>query len=171
MAIRGDSYSSVDEVVAYTKHLLSGSPTFDSSTRPTKVEVEKFIDRASGILNGVILGAGFAPATITANSTAKLALDDWTTNRAAMYAELTGRGAGWSESELTRTGTFKSLADDAAEYIEMLAPGWKMAGLTVADPSHQGLTFTALDKHSERDDPDSTSLEQPKIRRGMFDHG
>jgi hypothetical protein len=51
MAIRGDSYSSTGEVKAFTRHLLNGQSNFNSTTRPTVTELEKFIDRASGVLN------------------------------------------------------------------------------------------------------------------------
>jgi hypothetical protein len=156
--------------MAYTRHLLDGHSSFDALTRPTVTELEKFIDRASGLLNNCILGAGFTPSVVAANSTAVLALDDWVTNQAAMMVELTQRAVGWTDDEGSRTGMFHSLASDACEYVDSLSDGWKNAGLTVADPAHLGLTFTALDKRSERADPDSTTLEQPKFRRGQFDN-
>jgi hypothetical protein len=169
MGIRGDSYSSIEEVTALTRHLLDGQSGFDGNTRPGLVDLEKFIDRASGLLNNAILAEGFTPATVSANSTAKLPLDDWATHRAAMYAELSRRGAGYSEMELTRTGMFKSLTDDAQDYIAGLVPAWKRLGLTVADPAHQGLAFTGMDAYDERSDPDNTNRRQPRFRIGRWD--
>ena len=58
MTLRGDSYGTSDEVLAFTKHLLSGEETFNAATRPTDTEVDKFIDRASGILNVALEGVG-----------------------------------------------------------------------------------------------------------------
>ncbi len=170
MAIRGDSYSSAAEVTAYTKHLLDGQSAFNSTTRPTLTELETFIDQASSLLNGCILGAGFTPSVVTANSTAKLPLDNWVANKGAMMVELTQRGTGWSDDDGSRIGAFSSMATEACEYVNSLADGWKNAGLTVADPAHLGLTFTGLDEHDQRVDPDDTSRAQPFFRRGKFDN-
>lgn len=170
MAIRSDSFSSTDEVIAYTRHLLEGEADFGPGTVPTKTAVEKFIDRASGILNTIIAGEGFTPATVAANSTAKLPLDDWVTHRAARMVELTQPGAGWDASEGSRLAGFDSMLEEATEYINGLIKGWKELGITVSQPAHTGLTFTALKPHDDRADPDDTSLEQPLIRRHRFDN-
>ena len=103
MAIRADSFSSTSEVTAYTRHLLDGQSSFNSTTRPTVTEMEKFIDRASGILNVAISNEGFTPSDVYGNSTAKLACDDWVTQKAVMYTELTQRGTGYSVEEGSRT--------------------------------------------------------------------
>ena len=169
MAIRADSYGSRDEVTAYIRHLLDGQTSLNHLTRPTITEVEKFIDRASGILNMSFRNAGFAPSAITANSTAKLLADDWVVNRAAAMAELTQRGTGFDGKEGSRTAGLLSLNGDADEYVKSIALGLKREGIAVGNPVHQGLTFTAFDKDSERSDPDSTTLEQPKFKRGLFD--
>src|SRR5512145_2945202 len=108
MAIRADSYSSTSEVKAFTRHLLDGQSAFNSTTRPTGTELEKFIDRASGVLNLALGGGGFAPSSVIANSTAKLACDDWVTSRAAEYVELTQRGTGYSDAEGSRTAAFRN---------------------------------------------------------------
>ena len=170
MAIRADSYGSSDEVIAYTRHLLSGEADFGPGTVPTKTEVESFIDRASGILNTVIAGEGFTPSAVAANSTAKLPLDDWVTHRAARMVELTQPGAGWDVGEGSRLEGFDSMLEDATEYISALIKGWKELGISVTQASHVGLTFTALKPHDDRADPDDTSLEQPLIRRHKFDN-
>lgn len=168
MAIRGDSYSTVAEVTAYTRHLLDGAGQFGTDTRPTLTEVEKFIDRASGVLNLGIWKAGFNPSNIRANSTAKLACDDWVTNQAAKYVEVTQRGTGWSDEQGSRLAAFRQ--QEAYEFAMSCALGWKRAGITVSDPTHQGLTFTALEPHDDRSDPDDTGLEQPHFRRGQWDN-
>ena len=170
MAIRSDSYSSVDDVTALTRHLLDGADAFGGDTRPTLAEVEGFIDEASGNLNLAYWESGFDPANITANSTAKLPADSWVRSMAAQLVELTQRGAGWSDAENTRSGFLAGLYGDACEFVKRQSMGLKRLGITVTDPVHQGLTYTAFDKHSERSDPDNTSLEQPKFRRGQFDN-
>jgi hypothetical protein len=166
MAIRGDSYSTIAEVEAMTKHLLDGEATFNSETRPTKTEVEKFIDRASGVLNNAFGSAGYAPANVTANSTAKLVADEWVTSRAVEWVESTQRGAGFSHDDNPRGGLSSDMAHEAVMQMRL---GFARMGLTVSDPVHQGLTYTAFDEHDERADPDSTTLEQPIFRRRQFD--
>lgn len=160
MAIAANSYGSVNEVLAYTRHLLDGKMTFDIATRPTLAEVEKFIDRASGILNTALDGEGVT-VPVTA-ATAILACDAWVVMRAAEWAELTQRGHGFDEGFGARLdGEPYDIVADAKKTADFIAR-------TIKEVS-DGLTFTAYDKHSERSDPQSSTLEQPKIRRGMFD--
>ena len=168
MTIRGDSFSSAAEITAYTRHLLDGQSAFNSTTRPTVTELEKFIDRASGLLNVAIASEGFSPASVYANSTAKLACDDWVTMRGAKYVELTQRGTGYSDAEGSRIAAF-DMNKDAREFIHELALGFVRLGVAEADRMSDGLQFTGLTVQSERDDPDDTSLEQPKFSRSQWD--
>ncbi len=168
MAIRSDSYSSVDEVKGYTRHLLDGQSTFTTTTRPTLTEVEKFIDRSSALLNVALSAAGFTPAAIYANAVAKLACDDWVTMRAVKYVELTQRGTGYNADEGSRTAAFKN---DTAEFIEMMSDGFANLGIAQsAGNTSAGLSFTAMTVESQRDDPSDTSLAQPLITRKGFDN-
>src|SRR3990167_4310940 len=113
MSIRSDSYSSTSEVKTFVRHLLNsnstGYTTFNSTTRPTLAEVEKFIDRVSGVLNGAIWRAGFSPTNIQANSTAKLICDDFVTMQSVAQIELTQRGEGFGSEENNRFGAFRGL--------------------------------------------------------------
>ena len=168
MTIRGDSYSSTAEVKAMTRHLLDGQTAFNSTTIPTGTEFEKFIDRASGVLNVALSKAGFSPSALAANSTAKLACDDWVTFRAAEYVELTQRGTGYSSEEGSRIAGLSSLYQAADAFTSIFGLGWKRLGVSVTDAASQGLTYTALLPHSQRSDPDNAALEQPKFRRGQF---
>jgi len=167
MSIRADSYSSTSEVKAFTKHLLNGQTAFNSTTRPTVTEVEKFIDRASGLLNVALGGVGLT--TPITNSTAKLACDDWVTDQATAYVELTQRGAGFDGTENTRPGSFLALHEAAVSFAEMMALGFKRLGVTQSDKASDGLQFTGLDAKSQRDDPDDSTLRQPLFERGQFD--
>lgn len=170
MAIRGDSYSSVTEVTAFTRYLLQGQTAFNSTTHPLLTDVEKFIDRASSHLNVALTGAGFVPSSVYVNSTAKLLMDDWVTQRATEYVELTQRGVGFNEQENDRWTAYRNMPQAAEKYVKMIGLSLKRLDVTVAHPTSEGLTFTALDEHSQRVDPDNTSREQPKFRRGLFDN-
>lgn len=166
MAIRSDSYSSTSEVKAYTRHLLDGETSFNSTTRPSGTEVEKFIDRASGVLNVALAKVGLeVPVT---NTTAKLSCDDWVTAQAVRYVELTQRGAGYSEAEGSRVFSFANLHKKAGEFAQESALAFKWLGVSVSHKKSEGLVFTGEEATSERADLDDTSLRQPIFRRGIF---
>lgn len=171
MAIRTDSYSSTSEVKAFTRHLLDGQSAFNSTTRPTSSELEKFIDRASGVLNLAVAGAGFAPSAVRGNSTAKLAADDWVTARSAEYVELTQRGVGFNDGEGSRTSAFRNLTKSAEEFIKLNSLGFVRLGVAQGYKKSDGLTFTGLDAQADRADPDNTGLEQPFAKRRQWDNG
>ena len=169
MAIRADSFSSTTEVKAYTRHLLDGQSAFNSTTRPTGTEVEKFIDRASGVLNVAIAQAGFTPATLRANSTAKLACDDWVTQKAVKYVELTQRGTGYSANEGSRTAAFDMQAD-ATEFVSLNSLGFIRLGITQGNKLSSGLAFTGMTAQKDRTDPDDTGIVQPMFERGQWEN-
>jgi hypothetical protein len=163
MTLRTDSYGSVAEVMAYTRHLLDGASAFDTNTRPTLAEVEKFIDRASGTLNVALRTFGFS--TPVTNTTAVLLLSDWTVMKAAEYVEVTQRGVGFSGEEGSRRLV---KIPDANEFVQKNSLGLKRLGLTVSQQASDGLQFTGLDARHDRSDPSDASLEQPKFRRSLF---
>lgn len=169
MAIRADSFSSTSEVKAFTRHLLDGWGAFNTTTRPSATELEKFIDRASGVLNVAIARAGFTPSVVRANTTAKLSCDDWVTNNATRYVELTQRGTGYSESDGSRTASF-NLQKSASEFIDVNSLGFVRLGITQAKQKSDGLSFTGLTAQADRADPDDTSLEQPFAIRRQWDN-
>lgn len=166
MAIDANSYSSVADVLAVTRHLLSGQSNFDASTVPTLAEVEAFIDDVSSLLNDAIAAHGFTVPISTAGP--KRSCDIWVRTKAAAMVELTQRGEGFAEEEGSRYGAFWNLFDDAYEFVAKLAEGWKQQGVTVSDNSSDGLAYTGILVHSERTDPTVTTREQPLFRRRQF---
>jgi hypothetical protein len=168
MAIRSDSFSSVDEIKGYTRHLLDGHTTFDAATRPTLTEVEKFIDRSSALLNVALAAAGFSPSAIYANAVAKLACDDWVTMRGVKYVELTQRGTGYNADEGSRTAAFDN---DAKQFVEDMADGFVNLGIAQgAASTSAGLSFTGMTVESQRSDPGDSSKAQPLFTRKGFDN-
>ncbi len=163
-------FSSTAEVVAFTRHLLDGQSTFNTTTRPTGTEVTKFIDRAGGVLSVAIANAGFSPATVAANSTAKLLCDDWVTARATEYVELTQRGTGYSDREGNRHSSFRNMTKSASDFVDMNSLGFIRLGVSQTYKMSDGLAFTGLDVQADRADPDDTALEQPKFSRGQWDN-
>lgn len=167
MAIRADSFASVDEVSAYCQYLLGGDQSFTPNTNPSRAQVEKMIDRASGELNMGLLSCGVTPSAVYANSTAKLMCDDYIARRVAGNVELTQPGVGFNDSENTRLGMF--LKESPIDFAKKYCEAFKQAGITIGKASSEGLSFTGLKRHSQRSDPDNTSYEQPLFRRRQFD--
>lgn len=165
MAIRSDSFASVDEVLSFTRHLLDGHTTFGVDTRPTLTEIEKFIDRASALLNVAIAKAGFTPSSIYGNAVAKLACDDWVTQQAVKYVLYTQRNTGiFSDKDEVFT------MGNATEFINDLLLGFSNLGIGQSNPSAEGLIFTGMTEQSQRNDPSDTTKEQPLFTRRKFDN-
>ena len=102
------------------------------------------------------------------NTTAKLSCDDWVTEQAARYVELTQRGAGFSGDENSRPGGFQGLHKKAKEFAKNNTLGFKYLGAGVSHKMSDGLAFTGLDAQSERTDDDDSTLAQPLFKRGLF---
>jgi len=168
MALRGDSYGTVAEVLAYARQLRDGQSSFNSTSRPTLTEVEKFVDRASGILNVALNNEGLT--TPISNSTAKLACDDWVISKATAYVELTQPASSYDGTEQTRAGSFLNLHKSAMEFADLNALGFKRLGVGVSYPVSDGLQFTGLDAADERADPDDSDLAQPMFTRKKWDN-
>ena len=162
------NYSSTSEIKAFTRHLLDGESTFNSTTRPTNSDVTTFLTRVSGVLNVALQGLGFA--TPITNSTAKLACDDWATLRTVEYVELTQRGTGYSDAQGSRTAAIKGLTESAKEFVRENRLAFSRLGVEVLHSLSEGLLFTGQQEQSERADQLNDSLQQPKFTTGMFEN-
>ena len=87
-----------------------------------------------------------------------------------MWVELTQRGQGFSDSDNSRAKGFAGLKTRAETFGRNSALAFKRLGVSVADPSSQGLAFTGLTAQADRTDPDDATLAQPFARRGQFDN-
>lgn len=170
MTLRADSYSSAAEVQVFVQHILDGQPSFNSTTVPTLLQVEKLVDRASGVLNVALSSHGFQAAAIVANSTAKLICDDWVTARVSEHVELTRRGVGYSEVEGMRTYGFRNIHKAAQAFTDEVTHGLVHLGIPQSHRESDGLAFTGMDDQGIRADHDDASLEQPMFSRELFDN-
>lgn len=161
-------YGSLDEVAALNRFILDGQSTFNSTTLPSATEVNKFLDRAGGSLNVALIGAGFS-TPITTPTTAKLMLDDWAVNRVSQVVRMSQIG-GMTEDPNNPSAGFTNMYAAAHEFVMENMLALKRLGATVSYATSDGLEYTALDKHSERTDPDDTSREQPIFRRRQWDN-
>jgi hypothetical protein len=149
---------------------LDGQTTFNSTTKPTVTEVEKFIDRASAALNIALRGVGLTvPIYSTTNSTGSLLCDDWVTARAVEYAEVTKRGQGYGGDENKNKVSPPGLYSQAEKFAKFALSGLRNLGIAQTIKLSSGLAFTGMDAQSERTDPGDDSLEQPLFGRHRFE--
>lgn len=160
-------YGTLAEVAALNRFMLEGRDNWDNFTRPTSAEVNKFLDRASGALNVALNGSGFSTPVATP-TTAKLMLDDWVVSKVSQVVRMSHIG-GMTDDPSNPAAGFSSMYEAANEFVESNSLALKRAGLTVSQASSEGLVLTAMDKHTERADPDNTSREQPIFRRRQWD--
>lgn len=169
MALRADSYGTTGEVRAFTRYMLDGEVGFTAATTPPLADVEKFMDRASGVLNAALTRRGLTvPIT---NTTAKLVCTDWVVAQTVAFVELTQRGAGHSGDENARHNSFINLHKQANEFAKDNAMGFKWLGVGVSHQASEGLVFTGETAVADRADPTDTGLEQSLFRRNQFDSG
>ena len=144
MAIGDNSYGSVAEVAALVgRYTASGS--FSDSTRPTSTQVEKLIDRVSGLVNVLLAEQGFAIPVSQAD--AKLALDDFVVEQAVQLCHA-ANGAGpyapGSES-LRGQSPMKVIMREAEGFIGEHAVGLEFLGATRDRAATYGLQCRAED--------------------------
>lgn len=161
MTIDGNSYGSLSEVAALARMYLRGQSTFNSTTRPTGTEVEKFIDRSSGVLNLALASEGFTIPVSQAD--AKRACDQWVVEKTVLM--VTAYHEAPDEAALWLTNMHKS----AVEFVGSNEQGFKGLGVSVTDADSALMTFTGEGAQADRTDPDDTSLEQSLFTRRQFD--
>ena len=165
-AVSTNDYSSISDVLAFTRHLMDGQSTYNSTTRPSLSEVTRFLTRASALMNSALIGQGLAVPISQAD--AKAAVDDWVTAQTVEYIELTKRGVGYSEESGVRTA-FKDLSKNARNWAKDNRLAFIRLGVTESHKKSDGLVFTGIDAQEDRVDPDDNSLAQPKFKIGLFD--
>ena len=161
------AYSSGAEVRAFTRRLLDGQVSFNSTTVPTSTEVTAFLSRASAVLDVALASHGLT--TPITNTTAKLACDDWVTARAAEYVELTQAGIGSTDGEGNRAGAFGNLSGKAKDFASEMAGGLVAVGAAKSTASYT-IESTAITAQDDRTDQDDTGLEQPFAVRHQFNY-
>lgn len=164
MALNANSYGTVVEVAALTRHLLDGQAGYSETTTPTLTDVESVMDRVSGVLNTALAAAGFSPPL--SNATAVQACAQFVVRHTVKelrwaYPHL-GVGA---EEEPGENDLFTA----ATYFVAANGQAFKNLGESVSDSAGQGLSFTGLLTHSQRSDATNATYEQPKFRRGLFD--
>lgn len=159
------SYATIAEVEALSRPVFDGDAGFSKSTEPTAAEVTTIMNRLSAVLDVALSGRGFSvPLT---NETAVAACAHWVVTGTIHELRLAypGRGFGGEEDSPDAWYPFRSAVDFAKNNEE----AFKALDETVGEAVSQGLSYTALLKHSQRSDPDNTNYAQPMFRRGQWD--
>lgn len=161
MAIGANSYGSVAEVAALVPAYLS-SGEFTASTRPTLAQVERFIDRVSGIVNVLLAEAGFEIPVSQAD--AKLALDEFVVAQVVELCHASnGAGPYAPGSDEMRAGSpFRMITKEAAEFIEKHADGLEALGASREKHLSYGLAC--------RTEDDAGDEIHPMFQRKMMGH-
>jgi hypothetical protein len=145
---------------------LEGAVSFSDSSNPTGTEVDKVLDRLSGVLDMALNRVGItAPIT---NSTAKLACDDWVTRYAVNEVKRMAPGLGFNDENQNTMTSYKGLMDSAMQFAKDNRQAFIELGIAQTRKLSDGLAFTGQDAQSDRSDPDDSSLEQPMFTRGKW---
>lgn len=165
MAIRSNSYGSVAGVEAVTRQYAGSAYT--TSTRPKLAEVEKFIDRVSGILNVLLAKAGFSISVTQAD--ARLALDDFVVYWATMYCHSANRAGPFSPERREVRGelSFSAILKEAEAFIKGNALGFERLGATREYKQADGLYAGGISVDEKDSFEDDTDRELPSFARGM----
>lgn len=109
-------YGTAAGIAKYVKHMTNAG-SFDTTTKPTLVQVTEMLDESCAILNGWLAQAGYAvPVTATR---AAAALSRYANLGGAGLAELAQRSAGYSETDQNRReNKFLAEFDKAEAFIK-----------------------------------------------------
>jgi len=159
MAIGANSYGSVAEVETLTQQYTAHG-VYTAATRPTLTQVEKFIDRVSGMVNLVLAREGFAVPVSQAD--AKLALDELATEQAAFLCHEANRAGPYAPgSETLRGGSpFEVIRREIEGGIGKNGAGLAALGATRS----RALTY-GLQCRTETDDGETI---EPVFQREMM---
>ena len=148
MAIGANSYGSVAEVEALVPQYAVVSNEFDATTRPTLVQVEKFIDRVSAALNLLLAEAGFAVPVSQAD--ALLVLDHFVVVEAVSLCEEANE---ITESFQRERRTVGDILEGARSLVEQHASGFEQLGATRDRAVTYGLGYWDTDDAGDDIEP------------------
>jgi hypothetical protein len=163
VTLDANTYGTVVGVTAYVRRLANSNSTFDTTTRPTLVEVEAFLDQCSDVLNGWLARAGYVIPVTHADAARVLAR--YANLGAAGHVELSQRPGGYdAEDENRRENKFLDMFMLAESYIEsgaLAALGAAIVSGSLPSPV-SGLRVGGLTRSGQQ--------LRPMFRRTSFGH-
>jgi len=124
MAIGVNSYGSVSACEGLVKKYAGSG--FSTTTNPTLLQVEGYIDRVSGIVNVLLAEQGYDIPVVDADG--KLALDEFVNQTAAALCEAANSSGRFFSERAAETGTFTMIAQEAEAFIVQHAQGFEDLG-------------------------------------------
>ncbi len=127
MAVLANSYGTASDVAALSQ-TFTDNGVFKTTTRPTELQVEAFIDQISGILNVALAGESFAvPITQADAKLACVSLVSETVKDMVAAANSTGRF--FSESSMkSNLSMLAQIRRDIKDWVEDSASGLEEIG-------------------------------------------
>ena len=168
MGIGANSYGSVAEVEALVPYYATATGnTFSTSTRPTLAQVEKFIDRVSGILNIILTNEGFSIPV--SQATAKLALDDFVVTWTVAYTHSANRAGPFSPEKREVRGelSFRAIMDEAKSFVKEFSRGLEWLGVTRTHRRGEGLYAGGISVTGKDTFEDDTDRVLPAFTRDL----
>ena len=158
MSILDNSYGSPDDVAALVRR-YTNEGVFDGTTRPTLEQLERYIDRISGITNVYLAEKGFTvPVTQT---DAKLALDELVNQSVVELCHVTNSaGRFFTDRRLKRQSPLRVIREEIAAWIELHDTGLENLGAA------RGTSLAG--QIAYRDTDDSGDATAPIFQREAF---
>ncbi len=142
MPLGPNSYGSVAEVEALTPRWTAGG-TYTAASRPMLAQVEKFIDRVSGILNVLLAEQGF---TIPVSQVdAKLALDQFVVAQTSDLCGYVNSAGRFFQDKNLGTSPWSAIFKEAEDFISEHADGLGLLGATRVRAGVTGLATLLTD--------------------------
>lgn len=140
MAVGANSYCDASLVASLVPRYADTNNAFTTSTRPTLVQVEKYIDEVSGILNTMLSSAGFqVPIT---QEDIKLALSFFVSEEVAAICEgINGSGRFGPTANSPAKSRFNEVMKDTASFVKMNAVGFERLGAIRLFSETSGIGF------------------------------
>ena len=149
MGIRTNSYGDTTEIASLVPRYANGSGIFDTTTRPTLLQVESFVDQVSGMLNSMLSQVGFTVPVSQAD--VKLALDMFVNDETAAIAEgVNGSGRfGPTAKQPGGKWRFALILDDVKSFVEANSVGFQRLGAARGYYAASGLGYREKDEAGE----------------------
>lgn len=138
MAVGANSYGTAADVAALTNAYLNASNAYDTTTIPTLVQVEGWIDQVSGVMNAALAGQGFTVPVTQAD--AVLAIKSFVVEAVADLAHAANlAGRYFTSSALERGITpMSAIRKQILEWVESFASGLESLGVARAGETGGG---------------------------------
>lgn len=149
MAIGANSYGSVAEVAALTRRYANSSGAYDTTTKPTMAQVEKFLDRMSAALNTLLAKEGFAIPI--SQDDAKLLCDEIVVECAVELCNIANSTGRFFTDKALSAGKspLNTLLSEMAAWLEANAAGLEALGADRSRSLLDGIAFRGSDNSGD----------------------